>query len=215
MHPDWQNKIHQYCEKYSSKESDFLQDVTSFTWRNTINARQLSGHLQGLVLSTLVNLKKPHCLLEIGSFTGYSTACFASNLSDLTEIHVIEADQEILYKAKTFWQDYDFMQKINWHCGEGLLVFPSLDIEPDFVFIDADKKNYLNYFNLIFPKLKSGGLMLFDNTLWSGKVIQIEDGLIDKDTQIMHAFNEKLSECTYWKTVILPIRDGLTLVTKN
>lgn len=215
MHPDWQNKIHQYCEKYSSKESDFLQGITSFTWRNTINARQLSGHLQGLVLSTLVNLKKPECLLEIGSFTGYSTACFASNLSNQTQIHVIEADQEILFKAKSFWKDYDFMQKINWHCGEGLTVFPTLKIEPDFVFIDADKKNYINYFNMIFPSLKSGGLMIFDNTLWSGKVIQLEQGFNDKDTQTMHAFNEKLSECTDWKTVILPIRDGLTLVTKN
>ena len=134
MHPDWQDKLHLYCEQNSSPEQQYLKDVTAFTWRNMLNARQLSGKLQGQLLSMLVALKNPQCILEIGTFTGYATACLTENASQETQIHTIEADLETAFKTKSFWKNYNFMNKVQFHEGPALEILPPLNLNPDFIF---------------------------------------------------------------------------------
>lgn len=215
MHPNWQDSLHIYCEQNSSKEPDFLKENTAFAWLKTFNPRQLSGKLQGQFLAMLVSLKNPKTILEIGTFTGYATACLTVNASEDSEIHTIEADEEMAFKTQSFWKNYPFMQKVQFHVGPALQVLPNLNIQPDFIFVDADKANYIHYFQCCLPLLKKGGIMLFDNTLWSGKVIDPKLCMNDKDTKNMHQFNQLLAKCESWQTVLLPIRDGLTMVIKN
>ncbi len=215
MHPDWQNNLHVYSENFSSPEPAYLQDLVAFTWKKTTNPRMLSGHLQGRLLSLLVSMNNPKNVLEIGSFTGYSTACLTENLHPLSKITAVEADAEILYKAKTFWSNHPFMNRVNWIHSDGISFLESTSNQFDFVFIDADKRNYISYFKLCAEKMVSGGIMIFDNTLWSGKVtdnLMIES---DLDTKTMHEFNTHISQETHWKTLMLPIRDGLTLLRFN
>lgn len=214
MHHDWQDQIHQYCEQMSSPESAFLQAINDFTWKKMINPRMLSGHLQGQFLSTLVALKQPHCILEIGTFTGYATACLLQNLPKSSAIHSIEADPEIAHKTHTFWKQNNPNHRVNWHVGEGLSVIPLLNLQPDFIFVDADKSNYPAYLDLCLPILKPGGVILFDNTLWSKRVLNENDRQNDKDTQNMHSFNHYLKSLNQLQITLLPIRDGLTLVHK-
>lgn len=215
MHPNWQDNLHLYCEQNSSPEPSFLKENTVFAWLKTFNPRQLSGKLQGQFISMLVSLKNPKTILEIGTFTGYATACLTVNASANSTIHTIEADEEMAFKTKTFWKNYPFMEKVNFHVGPALEVIPTLNIHPDFIFVDADKANYINYFKICFPLLNAGGVMLFDNTLWSGKVLDENLRLKDKDTLNMHLFNQELAKCESWQTVLLPIRDGITMVIKN
>ncbi len=212
MHPDWQNNLHVYSENFSSQEPPYLKDLVAFTWKKTTNPRMLSGHLQGRLLALLVAMNQPKNILEIGSFTGYSTACLTENLHPQSKITAVEADAEVLFKAKSFWANYPFMNKVNWMNLSGLEFLQNTNEKFDFVFIDADKRNYLSYFNLCFPKITSGGIMIFDNTLWSGKVT--DSTLLEKDldTKIMHEFNELVAQEKNWKTLLLPIRDGLTII---
>ena len=214
MHPDWQDKIHLYAEDHSSPEPAHLQKVTEFTWKKMINPRQLSGHLQGRFLANLIILKNPKCVLEIGSFTGYSTACLAENLSAEAHIHSIEADSETAYKTQQFWKEYPIMERVAWHIGPALDIIPTLNIKPDFIFVDADKRNYKNYLDLCLPLMPKGGLILFDNTLWSGKIIDENHQKNDADTKNMHEFNKYLGQKTNVSTVLLPLRDGLTMSIK-
>lgn len=215
MHPNWQDNLHLYCEQNSTPEPDFLKKNTAFAWLKTFNPRQLSGKLQGQFLSVLVSLKNPKIIIELGTFTGYATACLAVNADANAQIHTVEADAEMAFKTKNFWSQFPFMDKVNFHVGPALDVIPSLQIQPDFIFIDADKANYINYFKLCYPLLKPGGVMLFDNTLWSGKVLDEQLRSKDKDTMNMHNFNQELAKCDGWQTVLVPMRDGLTMVIKN
>ena len=210
MHPDWQNQIHVYCENHSSSEPEVLQKLTQFTWRKTVNPRQLSGHLQGRFLSHLVHTHQPKKILEIGTFTGYATYCLAENARNETEITTIEADGEIAHKCQEFWKDYPLGSRVNWKVGNALEYMSEFK-DIDLIFIDADKHNYQNYFDAGLKCLSKRGLMLFDNTLWSGKVIQ---GETDKDTQAMDAFNKYAASHPQVVTTLLPIRDGLTWVSK-
>lgn len=214
MHHDWQDKIHQYCEQMSSPESSFLQAINDFTWKKMINPRMLSGHLQGQLLSTLVALKQPQCILEIGTFTGYATACLLQTLPKNGEIHSIEADPEIAHKTQAFWAQNNPNHRVQWHVGEALSIIPQLNIQPDFVFVDADKSNYPAYLDICLPLMAANGILLFDNTLWSGRVLNESDIQNDKDTQNMHEFNKYLRSHTNLNVTVLPIRDGLTLVQK-
>ncbi len=209
------NEIHEYCEENSSKPSLFLDLLTSFTWKNTTNPRQLSGHIQGKLLSLFVKILKPKIVLEIGTFTGYSTASLLENLPADSQIHTIEADKELYFKTQEFWKSNLHANQIHFHFGNALDIIPSLKFEADLIFVDADKKNYMNYFNLCFPLLCDGGIMIFDNTLWSGKVADLKERETDNDTKIMHQFNQYLNTKTDCDVLILPIRDGLTLITKK
>lgn len=215
MTANTKNEIHEYCEENSSKPSQFLDLLTAFTWKNTTNPRQLSGHIQGKLLSVFVKLMKPKIILEIGTFTGYSTASLLENLPSDGEIHTIEADKELYFKTQEFWRLNQNSNQIRFHFGSALDIIPNFKFKADLIFVDADKKNYTNYFNLTFPLLNEGGLMIFDNTLWSGKVTDIKERETDNDTKIMHQFNQYLNNNSNCEVLILPIRDGLTVVTKK
>lgn len=214
MHNDWQDEIHVYSEGVSSPETAFLQAINQFTWKKMINPRMLSGHLQGRFLSSLIAIKQPQCVLEIGTFTGYSTACLEENLPKNAQLHTIEADPETAQKTQEFWQSQRPNHRINWHVGNALDVFPALNITADLIFVDADKHNYKAYLDMCFEQLPLGGVVLFDNTLWSKRVISESDRKNDKDTQNMHAFNSYAKSIPNALVVMLPIRDGITLVTK-
>jgi caffeoyl-CoA O-methyltransferase len=215
MHKDWQTERIQYCEKHSSPEPEKLKELSIHTWRKFLNPRQLSGHLQGRFLSDLVRIKQPKCILEIGAFSGYSTYCLAEHLAPQSVIHSIEADAESLYKAQAFWANDSIMKRVQWHHGEALNVIPGLSIHPDFVFVDADKRNYMAYLDACLPLMPSGSILLFDNTLWSDRVLNNDDKVHDKDTAIMHTFNQHLAQRPGISCTLLPLRDGLSLVTKH
>jgi predicted O-methyltransferase YrrM len=209
------NEILEYCEKNSSNPSIFLELLTAFTWKNTTNPRQLSGHIQGKLLSLIVRLMKPKMVLEIGTFTGYSTASLLEYLPIESEIHTIEADKEIFFKTQEFWKLNDTSKRINFHYGIALDIIPTLKIKSDLIFIDADKRNYINYFDLCLPLLQENGVMIFDNTLWSGKVAQKKERESNTDTRIMHEFNVYIKNNEFCEVLLLPIRDGLTILTKK
>lgn len=215
MHPDWQSDIMRYCEAHSSAEPSYLKELVRFTWLNTVNPRQLSGHLQGRLLSMFSFLLKPECVLEIGTFTGYSALCLAEGLAPNGILHSIEADAELAHKAQIQINASHFHSKIQLHHGNGLDIIPQLGIRPNIIFIDAAKQEYLAYFQTCLPLMASNGIMLFDNTLWSGKVVNPDTNDMDADTKCMHEFNEYLSKSDAVDVVMLPLRDGLTLVRAN
>jgi caffeoyl-CoA O-methyltransferase len=215
MNTDWQTNTLAYCENMSSNEPSYLTDIVSFTWKNTVNPRQLSGHLQGRLLAMFSSLIQPDCILEVGTFTGYSTLCLAEGLHKEGKLHSIEADSENHFKAGLLIAKSPFSEKIILHQGEALVVLPKLSIKPNLIFVDADKVNYENYFHLCFPMLKPGGLIIFDNTLWSGKVLESHLVEKDADTLNMHNFNLMLKNYPNIELVMLPIRDGLTVIRKN
>jgi predicted O-methyltransferase YrrM len=215
MHPDWQDDLHQYCEKHSSSEPVLLQNLTAYTWRNTTNPRMLSGQLQGRFLAMMASLINAECILEIGTFTGYSALCLAEGLSANGALHSIEANAEMAWKAAQWVEKHPMHRQIKIHTGEALQVIPGLQLEPDMIFVDADKQQYSAYLDYCLPILKSGGLMLFDNTLWSGRVLNKEDRLNDPDTCYMHGFNKKVAETPGIEVVMLPMRDGLTMIRKK
>lgn len=215
MHPDWQDDLHQYCEKHSSPEPELLKNLTAYTWRNTVNPRMLSGQLQGRFLAMMASLINAECILEIGTFTGYSALCLAEGLAPQGVLHSIEANAEMAWKATQWKEKHPKGTQIIIHAGEALTVIPGLSLHPDLIFVDADKQQYGNYLDCCLPLMRTDGLMLFDNTLWSGRVLNEEDRLNDPDTRSMHAFNQKVAETPGIEVVILPMRDGLTMIRKK
>jgi caffeoyl-CoA O-methyltransferase len=204
-----------YCEAHSSAEPAHLDALVRYTWLNTLNPRQLCGHLQGRLLSMLSCLMQPRCILEIGTFTGYSALCMAEGLKEDGILHSIEADGETAFKAAEFIKGSPFAGKITMHTGDALKLIPELRLEPNIVFVDAAKQQYPDYFKVCLPILASGGLMLFDNTLWSQKVLDDEMRTTDADTAAMHQFNEFLLKSEGIEVLMLPLRDGLTLIRKH
>jgi predicted O-methyltransferase YrrM len=215
MHPDWQDDLHQYCEKHSSPEPELLQNLTAYTWRNTPNPRMLSGQLQGRFLSMIASLMQAKCILEIGTFTGYSALCLAEGLAPEGILHSVEASTEMAWKAEQWVNKHAHKGQIIIHAGEALDVIPKLQIHPDLIFVDADKQQYSEYLHCCLTILKPGGVLLFDNTLWSGRVLNSEDCLHDPDTRHMHNFNQMVAETPGIEVVMLPLRDGLTMIRKT
>lgn len=215
MHPDWQSNIAEYCENYSSEESDLLRELTAWTWKNTVNPRMLSGRTQGALLSFFSKMIRPDCILELGTFTGYSALCLLEGLTDKGELHSIEADEENAWKASQFIQKHPKGKQVKIHSGEALSVLPRLNIIPDLIYVDADKQNYSAYLKQCFRMLRPGGVILFDNTLWSGRVLNETDREHDSDTAAMHHFNKELKGLSGASVLMLPLRDGLTVAMKN
>ncbi len=170
----------------------------------------LSGHLQGRVLSMLSKLIQPKTILEIGTYTGYSALCLAEGLQENGELHTIDINEELLDFQRKYFDQSPFGKQIFQHLGNALEIIPELDKTFDLVFIDADKNNYPNYLEIILPTLKKGAVILSDNVLWSGKVVEKlkED---DEDTKALLRYNKLLNEDPRLETVLLPIRDGLTI----
>ncbi len=203
-------KINDYVEKHSQPEPELLAKLNRETWQKMIAPRMLSGHLQGRVLSMLSKLIQPKNILEIGTYTGYSALCLAEGMQNDGELHTIDINEELYDFQRNYFDASPFGKQIFQHLGNALEIIPKLDKTFDLVFIDADKNNYPNYFEIILPKLKKGSVILSDNVLWSGKVVEeLKDD--DEDTKALLKYNKLLNEHPKLETVLLPIRDGLTI----
>ena len=214
MHPDWLNDAANYCSEHSSTEPNHLKETVRFTWLNTINPRQLSGHLQGRFLAMMAAMSHKGCILEIGTFTGYSALCLAEGAAGQAMVHTVEADAELAFKARNNFDASPYSEHITVHQGPAAELLPKLQLQPGLVFIDADEQQYQKYCELCLPMLHIGGVMLFDNTLWSMKVLDEEQRTLDTDTKKMDAFNAWLPSLPGVEVVMLPLRDGLTMLRK-
>lgn len=203
-------KIHEYAENHSQPESELLQKLNRETWQKILAPRMLSGHLQGRVLSMISKLIQPEFILEIGTFTGYSALCLAEGLKKTGELHTIDINEELVDFRQKYFKASEFEDRIISHLGSAMDIISTLDKTFDLVFIDADKGNYLNYLDLVLPKMKSGSVILSDNVLWSGKVVEkVNEN--DTETQILLEYNKRINEHPKLETVLLPIRDGLSI----
>ena len=206
-------ELDDYVVKHSQEEPELLQQLNRETYQKVLQPRMLSGHFQGRILSMLSKLVNPTNILEIGTYTGYSALCLAEGLKHNGELHTIDINEELYDFQRRYFNKSKFGHQIIQHTGNALEVIPKINMTFDLIFIDADKENYSNYFNVIIEKLNPGGIILSDNVLWSGKVIQ----KLDKDdisTKGLIAYNELLKNDARIETILLPIRDGLSISRK-
>lgn len=203
-------KIDQYVVNHSQKEPTLLQELSKETWQKVLNPRMLSGAFQGRVLSMISKLTQPKNVLEIGTYTGYSAICIAEGLSPNGHIDTLDKNEELEDLQNTYFEKSGYRNQIQQHFGNALEIIPTLERTYDLVFIDADKSNYSNYFHLIIEKMNPGGIILSDNVLWSGKVVEKLDPK-DIDTKALLEYNLLLNTDNRIETVLLPIRDGLTI----
>jgi predicted O-methyltransferase YrrM len=203
-------KIDDYIVAHSQQEPQLLQELNRETWQKVLNPRMLSGEFQGRVLSMISKLIQPKTILEIGTYTGYSALCLAEGLAPNGELHTLDRNEELFDLQRAYFDKSPYKDQIHQHLGTALDLLPQFDQKFDLVFVDADKANYSNYFHLIIDKMNPGGIILSDNVLWSGKVVEALDPK-DIDTAALLEYNRLLNEDPRLETVLLPIRDGLTL----
>jgi predicted O-methyltransferase YrrM len=203
-------KLDNYVVAHSQKEPELLQQLSRETWQKVLAPRMLSGHFQGRVLSMLSKLINPKNVLEIGTYTGYSALCLVEGIQPKGQLHTIDTNEELYDLQRRYFDKSGFGNQIIQYTGNAINIIPKIDKTFDLVFIDADKQNYPNYLEIILPKLKSGSVILSDNVLWTGKVIEeLQKG--DKDTEALLKYNKMINEHSQLETVLLPIRDGLTI----
>ncbi|UZO79341.1 O-methyltransferase [Aquimarina sp. ERC-38] len=202
--------LDEYIVNHSEKEPDLLKQLTRETYQKVLQPRMLSGAYQGRVLSMLSKLIRPKQILEIGTFTGYSALCLAEGLLPNGQVHTIDRNEELAEFQERIFSGSPYSKNIKQYTGEALDIIPRLSSTFDLVFIDADKPNYPAYFHLIIDKMSSGGVILSDNVLWSGKVIQ-EVSNKDESTKALLQYNKLLAEDPRVESIMLPIRDGLTI----
>lgn len=202
-----------YAEKFSSPENDLLLQLREETIRNHSMHHMLSGHLQGRLLALISKIIQPKKILEIGTFTGYSALCLAEGLVENGELHTIESREDVATIAQNYFSQSNYSAQIILHKGNALTIIEQLNEEWDLVFIDADKINYQNYFDVILPKVRKGGVILCDNVLFHGAVLN--DEIKDKNAKAIHAFNIHVSNCPIVETLMLTMRDGISIVRKK
>lgn len=207
-------ELDEYVVAHSENEPQLLQQLTRETFQKILQPRMSSGPYQGRVLSMISKLIQPKHILEIGTFTGYSTLCLTEGLKPEGSLDTIDINEELFDFQRKYFDASEYGEQIVQHLGNALDIIPTLNKTFDLVFIDADKDNYINYFHLIVDRLNPGGIILSDNVLWSGKVIQTLDPK-DKMTKAVLDYNTLLKEDDRVETVMLPIRDGLTLSRKK
>lgn len=203
-------KIDDYVVKHTQKEPQILKELSRETWQKVLNPRMLSGAFQGRVLSMISKLVQPKNVLEIGTYTGYSALSIAEGLHPEGTIHTIDKNEELSILQDKYFEKAGFKNQIQQYVGNALEIIPTINTTFDLVFVDADKSNYINYFHLIIDKMNSGGIILSDNVLWSGKVVEKLDPK-DLDTKVLIEYNKLLNSDERLQTVVLPIRDGLTI----
>jgi len=206
--------LDKYIVDHSEDEPQLLQELTRETYQKVLQPIMLSGPYQGRVLSILSKLISPKSILELGTFTGYSTLCLAEGLDKNGIIHTIDINEELEDFQRKYFKKSGFGDQIEQHIGNAIDIIPNIKEEFDLIFIDADKPNYSNYFHLVIDKLKSGGILLSDNVLWHGKVVE---KLNPKDisTKSVLEYNNLLKNDNRIETIVLPIRDGLTISRKK
>ena len=208
---DFSNKeIYNYIDNHSSEESDILYELRRETELKCLNPIMLSGKIQGNFLAIISKLIKPFNVLEIGTYTGYSTLCIAKGLNPGGMIHTIDKNEELLQIQNKYFEKSGLRNQIKQYTGDALAIIPKLKFDFDMVFLDADKENYVKYLELISPILKPGGVLLTDNVLWHGKILESSENQ-DRVTRLIDNFNKKILEDKSLKTVMLPIRDGISL----
>ena len=211
---DFSNKeIYNYIDNHSSDESDILYELRRETELKCLNPIMLSGKIQGNFLAIISKLIKPFNVLEIGTYTGYSTLCIAKGLNPAGIIHTIDKNEELLQIQNKYFEKSGLRNQIKQYTGDALAIIPKLKFDFDMVFLDADKENYVKYLELISPILKPGGVLLTDNVLWHGKIVESSKNQ-DRVTRLIDNFNKKIIEDKSLKTVMLPIRDGISLTLK-
>lgn len=205
--------IDQYILQHISPEEDYLRELDRETHLKILASRMISGHLQGQILSMISAMIKPRCILEIGTFTGYSALCLAQGLAEGGKLHTIEIDDELEAIARKYFLQSGMAERIVAHNGDARQIIPSIKEQFDLVFIDADKRDYCDYYHLVFDQIPVGGFLLADNILWSGKVID-PSSADEEQTRGIMAFNDLVQSDSRVKNVILPVRDGIMLVQK-
>lgn len=206
-------EIEAYCEAHTTEESELLYRLNRQTHLQTINPRMASGQLQGQFLSLISCMIRPQRILEIGTFTGYSAICLASGLAENGILHTIEINEEYEDRIRFFLSESPYNLQIKLHIGDAKAIIPSLDAIWDLVFIDAEKTDYQEYYDMIFPQVRKNGFILIDNTLWNSKVVQ-EIQHNDKDTQAILAFNDRVQQDRRVRNLLLPFRDGIMMIEK-
>ena len=203
-------ELEDYIEQHSEKEPQHLAALNKETYQKILLPRMLSGHFQGRVLSMLSKLIRPVNILEIGTYTGYSALCLCEGMQKNGQLHTIDIKEELVDFQRKHFDKSPWGCQIVQHLGEALDIIPTLDMQFDLVFIDADKENYIHYFEMIVPKMNKGSIILSDNVLWSGKVLEpLQKN--DVSTKVLLEYNELLKNDPRVETVLLPIRDGLTV----
>ena len=206
------SKLQQYIDDHSMEESDLLKALDRETHQKVLQPRMLSGSYQGRLLALLAKMIEPKKILEVGTYTGYATLCMAEGLATGGSIDTIDYNEELSYIQRRYFDQSPYRSQIVQHLGEAKDVIKTLTGPYDLVFLDADKENYPQYFDLIIDKLETGGVILSDNVLWSGKVLEKAS---DEATSALQEYNHKINTDARVETIILPIRDGLTITRKR
>ncbi len=201
-----------YVQRHTGSASELLNRIEREAHLHVLMPRMISGHLQGRVLSMLMKMIRPEYILEIGTYTGYSALCLAEGLSSNGKLVTIDKNEELEDRVSGYFQESPYSDQIDFRLGNAMEIVPSLDYPWDVVFLDADKYNYHNYYNLVIDQMKPGGYLLADNVLWSGKVL--DAGNTDEDTVALRAFNAAVQEDPRVENVLFPLRDGIMIVRK-
>ena len=203
-----------YAINHTQDESNLLKALNKETHQKILQSRMISGHFQGRVLSFISQLIRPETILEIGTYTGYATLCLAEGLTKNGKIHTIEINEELIDFQKKYFDKSKFKNQIFTHIGDAIDIIPKLKLKYDLIFLDADKANYPNYMEMVVPKLKRGGVLVADNVLWSGKVLDYQQKRDDIETKGIKLFSELVKKNSSLQTLLLPIRDGLMMCRK-
>jgi predicted O-methyltransferase YrrM len=204
--------LHRYCEAHSTPPSDLLRDLERETHLKTLAPQMLSGPLQGRLLALLSRMLQPRKVLEVGTFTGYSALCLAEGLAPSGVLHTIEGNEELAYLIRRYIERAGWQDRIRLHLGDALAIIPTLGADFDLVFLDANKLEYRQYFALVADRIRPGGLLVADNVLWSGKVLEPP---FDPDTAEIDTFNKMVQEDERFTTLMLPLRDGLLMAQRH
>ena len=204
--------LDKYVCEHTANESDLLKKINRETNLEVLQPRMLSGHFQGRVLSMFSKMIRPERILEIGTYTGYSAICLAEGLTPNGKLVTIDINEELAARVRGYIAESTYAKQIDYLIGDAMELIPALNEKWDIVFIDADKDNYINYYQLVFPMVKVGGYIIADNVLWSGKVIDLSQQ--DKDTSLLREYNQLVHQDDRVEEVLFPIRDGLMIARK-
>lgn len=208
-------ELQRYAENYTSPESSLLKRLNRETNLKALYPRMLSGHLQGRLLAMFSQMIKPRRVLEIGTFTGYSAICLAEGLAEGGKIITIDKNEQLKDMVEEYLKEAGVNSKVDFIIGDAMEEIPKLEGSFDLIYLDADKENYSNYYELVIDRLETGGYLLADNVLWHGKVLEEDTGKLDTETKAIKEFNQLVNENPRVENVLIPIRDGLTILRKS
>ena len=207
-------KLSKYAEKHTTPENELIKSLNRDTHANVLAPRMLSGHLQGRLLSLFSKMIQPKAILEIGTYTGYAALCLAEGLTNDGVLHTIDINEELEARIQKYFNQSTYKNQIKLHIGNALEIIPAINQKFDLVFIDADKENYSKYYDLLIDQMPSGGIIMADNVLWSGKVINQEAINTDNDTRELDHFNAKVQSDPRVENILIPVRDGIMVARK-